>query len=177
MKALRSLPMILAGLLLLGPLGPAPAGARPAESGAVLAVVFLDTSTEGDYNGVRADEVARLAKLEERLGQAFAEQGIRMVDRAPVQADLDRVQNPANCNGCDAKAAAQLGVDLSVTAEVQKVSNLILTMNVFVREAGTGRMIRAGNADIRGNTDESWMRGIGWILRNRIFIGGPIEVE
>lgn len=167
----------LIGAVMLGALGTAEALARPAQTGSVLAVVFLDTSTEGDYNGVREDEVARLAKLEARLGEAFVEQGIEMRDRAPVQAELDRVQNPANCNNCDAKAAQKLGVDLSVTAEVQKVSNLILTINVFVREAGTGRMLRIGNADIRGNTDDSWLRGLRWILKNRIFIGGPIEVD
>lgn len=142
-----------------------------------MAVVFLDTSTEGELNGARADEAARLAMFEARLREAFAAQGLSMVDRAPVQDELDRVQNPANCNGCDAKAAVHLGVDLAVTAEVQKVSNLILTFNVFVREAGSGRMLRAGNADIRGNTDESWRRGLDWILRNRIFAAGPIAVE
>ena len=154
-----------------------PAAARPAESGAVMAVVFLDTSTEGELTGMREDEAARLAAFEARLAEAFAAQGLQMIDRAPVQAELDRVQNPANCNGCDAKAAAHLGVDLAVSAEVQKVSNLILTFNVFVREAGTGRMLRAGNADIRGNTDESWRRGLDWILRNRIFAAGPIDVD
>lgn len=154
-----------------------PAAARMAGSGAVMAVVFLDTSTEGDLNGVRADETARLQALEAQLAQGFAAQGIRLADRAPVQAELDRVQNPANCNGCDAKAAARLGVDVAISAEVQKVSNLILTINVFVREAGTGRMLRAGNADIRGNTDESWRRGVDWILRNRIFRAGPIALE
>ena len=167
----------LASALMLAVSLNAPASARVAESGAVLAVVFLDTSTEGAYGGVRADETQRLAMLEARLREAFAEKGIEIVDRAPVQSALDRVKNPARCNKCDAKAAEALGVDLAITAEVQKVSNLILTINVFVREAGTGRPLRVGNADIRGNTDESWRRGLDWILRNRIFPAGPIEVE
>lgn len=175
MKTLLSGACAASLALALGLAGPA--AARPAGSGSVMAVVFLDTSTEGAMNGVRADETARLAMVERLLGEAFAEEGIEMIDRAPVQAALDRVQNPANCNGCDAKAARELGVDLAVSAEVQKVSNLILTINVFVRDAATGRMLRAGNADIRGNTDDSWRRGLGWILRNRIFSGGPIEID
>jgi hypothetical protein len=88
-----------------------------------------------------------------------------------VADELASVMNPSQCNGCDAKLARALGADLAVTAEVQKVSNLILTINVYVREAGSGTLLRMGNADIRSNTDESWRRGVDYVLRNRIFPG------
>ena len=55
-----------------------------------------------------------------------------------------------------------------LTAEIQKTSNLILHINVYMREAGTGRLVNGGSVDIRSNTDESWMRGMNYILKNRI---------
>jgi len=51
---------------------------------------------------------------------------------------------------------------------VQKVSNLILNMNVYVREADSGRLAAAASADFRGNTDESWSRALDWLARNRL---------
>jgi len=48
---------------------------------------------------------------------------------------------------------------------VQKVSNLILNINVEVRsEAGAARY--RGSVDIRGNTDESWLRGVRRLAEN-----------
>ena len=46
--------------------------------------------------------------------------------------------------------------ELAITGTVQKVSNLILNMNIYVREASSGATIAAVTADMRGNTDESW---------------------
>jgi len=52
---------------------------------------------------------------------------------------------------------------------VQKVSDLILTLNLQLRDAQTGALVKAGVVDIRGDTDENWMRGMRYILKNRIF--------
>ncbi len=55
-----------------------------------------------------------------------------------------------------------------MTGLIQKVSNLILNFNVYVREARTGELLRTGSVDIRGNTDESWRRGVAYLVRNRL---------
>jgi Protein of unknown function (DUF2380) len=49
---------------------------------------------------------------------------------------------------------------------VQKVSNLILNINVYMEDAESGKMKFARSIDIRGNTDESWRRGLDYLLRN-----------
>jgi hypothetical protein len=41
---------------------------------------------------------------------------------------------------------------------VQKVSNVILNMNVYIRDAHTGKLVISMSADFRGNTDESSSR-------------------
>ena len=54
------------------------------------------------------------------------------------------------------------------TGTVQKVSNLILNMNIYVRDASSGATLAAMSADMRGNTDESWSRTLDWLIRNRL---------
>ena len=58
--------------------------------------------------------------------------------------------------------------DESVTGLVQKVSNLIINMNIYLHDVHTGKPIAAMSADMRGNTDESWTRTMEWLIRNRM---------
>jgi hypothetical protein len=72
------------------------------------------------------------------------------------------------CGGCDADLAAKVGARLAITGTVQKVSNLILNMSIYVRDVKSGKVVAAMNADMRGNTDESWLRTVDWLVRNRL---------
>ena len=72
------------------------------------------------------------------------------------------------CGGCDVQYAQKLGADLAITGVVQKVSNLILNMNIYLRDVHTGGVIAVMSADMRGNTDESWSRATNYLVRNRL---------
>ncbi len=133
---------------------------------------LLDDSMQTAVKGDNDDEQARLVMLDEIVEKAFAEHGYELVDLAPVQADLERVLNPAKCNQCDTRMAAKLGADYSLVGEVQKVSNLILSMNLQMRDAKTGEMIKGRVVDIRGNTDQSWQHGMRYILKHSFFKEG-----
>ena len=120
---------------------------------AVFDFEFVDTSIEGATNGPRGDEGARLAWLDREMRQRLAQSGrADVVDVARV-ADRTRARDLRTCGGCDAAFASELGAKYSVTGWVQKVSNLILNMNVVVRDAGTGAVIWSKSVDMRGNTD------------------------
>ncbi|RAZ88035.1 DUF3280 domain-containing protein [Cereibacter johrii] len=136
---------------------------------AFFGLTFIDTSTEGELNGARPDETARIERAEQQAADAFAAHGIELLDLAPVAGDLARIRNPASCGGCELRMARALGADYAVVGEVQKVSNLILAMNLYVKEVSTGRQIRGQAVDIRGNTDESWQCGMRYILERNIF--------
>ena len=43
---------------------------------------------------------------------------------------------------------------------------LLLNINVYMEDAESGKMKFARSVDIRGNTDESWRRGLDYLLRN-----------
>jgi hypothetical protein len=65
--------------------------------------------------------------------------------------------------------ARELGARYAVVSEVQKVSNLILAMNIYVRDTDDGGQVAGQAVDIRGNTDDSWQRGARYILTRNIF--------
>ena len=73
------------------------------------------------------------------------------------------------CPGCEAEVAAQLGADFSMGCLIQKVSNLILNINYYIRDAKTERLQAQYTAAIRGNTDQTWVRSALWLLKNRVF--------
>jgi Protein of unknown function (DUF2380) len=161
MRTLSYLLMPWAVLLVL-------AGPAGAQSVAAFDFELIDTSLEGSINGLRADEQARLARLSDQLRQRLRESGrFTLVDIAPVAAEA-RASNLQACGGCDTRLAQRVGAELAVTGTVQKVSNLILNMNIHMREVSSGRTVAAMSADMRGNTDESWSRALDWLLRNRL---------
>jgi hypothetical protein len=59
-----------------------------------------------------------------------------------------------------------------MTGWVQKVSNLILNMNIVVRDAKTGQVILSKSVDMRGNTDESWSRALDWLVDRYLLAPG-----
>jgi len=145
---------------------------RDGASLAFLGLTFIDTSTEGAYNPVRADETARLAMLQSAVQERLEAEGFAMLDLAPVATDLGRIKNPADCYGCELRIAAKLDADYVVVGEVQKVSNLILSMNLVMRDVATGEVVRARAVDIRSNTDDSWQRGMRYIFKTHFFVEG-----
>jgi hypothetical protein len=65
--------------------------------------------------------------------------------------------------------ARQAGAQLVAYCWVQKVSDLILNLNIVIEDAKTGRHIAGGSVDIRGNTDETWDRGVRYLLEEHVF--------
>jgi hypothetical protein len=127
-----------------------------------------DTSLQGEVQGRRTDQDQRLAALDTQISDILTRSGCcRPVDLHDV-ADQARGLDMKSCDGCDIPLARRVGASISVTGWVQKVSNLILNINVVARNVSTGQVIEAGSVDIRGNTDESWSRGLAYLLRDRL---------
>jgi hypothetical protein len=135
---------------------------------AVFDFELVDTSLQGEVNGPRADEHDRLMRVGDQLRKELAESGrFRLLDISTVNAAAHG-SNLQACGGCDVKYAQQLGADLAMTGVVQKVSNLILNINIYLRDVHTGALVTSISVDLRGNTDESWSRATSYLLRNRL---------
>ena len=144
-------------------------GPTVAQSVAVFDFELIDTSLEGAIRGARLDEQERLARLSDQLRQLLRASGrFSLVDITPIASEA-LASNLQACGGCDIQLARRIGAELAITGTVQKVSNLILNMNIYVRDASSsGATIAAMSADMRGNTDESWSRTLDWLVRNRL---------
>src|ERR1700720_4836472 len=160
---MRNLSRIVALIILMS----APAYAEPAKI-AVFDFELVDTSLQGEVDGPRADEQRRLREAGDQLRKALADSGKFIVlDIAPVHAAA-HASNLQACGGCDVQYAQRLGADLAITGVVQKVSNLILNINIYLRDVHSGRLVTVASADMRGNTDESWSRAMTYLVRNRL---------
>ena len=118
------------------------------------------------------EKEARLAMVSQRLREALIKEELyNVIDSAPV-AQLIRTeaarQSLLGCNGCEVDIARKAGADRILLAWVQKVSNLILNINIEVRDAETGKVVLAKSVDLRGNTDKSWQRGIDFMVRDMV---------
>jgi hypothetical protein len=163
----RATIMRIAGFVIALVLVTSPAHADPPKV-AVFDFELVDTSLQGEVDGPRTDEQRRLINAGDQVRKALAESGkFTVLDIAPVNAAAHG-SNLQSCGGCDVQFAQRLGADLAITGVVQKVSNLILNINFYVRDAHTGNLVTSMSADFRGNTDESWSRGASYLIRNRL---------
>jgi hypothetical protein len=143
------------------------AGAAPSQV-AVFDFELIDTSLQGEVDGPRSDEQGRLMRAGDQVRKALADSGrFTVLDIAPVNVAAHG-SNLQACGGCEVQLARQIGADLVITGTVQKVSNLILNINFYLRDVHTGQLVTAMSADMRGNTDESWTRAADYLLRNRL---------
>ena len=153
---------------LLAPAWPALGAAAPVRV-AAFDFELIDTSLEGEMQGPREDEQRRLRSISDQLRGLLSASGrYVVVELAPVRERIAGAGYLHGCNGCAATIARSLGAELAITGTVQKVSNLILNINLYISDTAGSAPRRAMSVDIRGNTDESWSRGLSYLVRNRL---------
>ena len=104
------------------------------------------------------------ALFQERLESTGRFEFIQIPEK--VQSQIDSGPSIGECNGCEVEYGRKLDADLIAWGTVQKVSNLILNLNVYMGSVETGQMTYIKSVDIRGNTDTSWTKGLGWMLKH-----------
>lgn len=128
-----------------------------------------DESHEGELDGQREDQQRRLQILNAEAKLLFERTGrYQLVDISPAAEEIEKLSPLRRCNGCDIDIAKKFDADFVVLGFVYKVSNLILEIHLFLRDAKTGQVINHMHTNIRGNTDESWLRGLRWLMKNRL---------
>ena len=113
----------------------------------------------------------RLPALSDLLRKEIADSGRYKV--IPLTSHVkDEVQKAAelrSCGGCAVTFAKQMGAQVAITAQVQKVSDLILDMTVFVKEVDTGKPEQAYSVSIRGDQDTSFNHGVKFLVHDEMF--------
>lgn len=133
---------------------------------AVLGLHFENTSPEP----TRPDEVQRLAMVNQQLLRGIEDSPRFEVVPipSPMVAKIDGGPQVGACGGCEIDYGKALGVNEIAWGNVQKVSNLILNINVYIDNVDTGRRTFVHSVDIRGNDDRSWSKGLAFLLNNHL---------
>ena len=113
-------------------------------------------------------ETARIRLLDDLFREKLSASSRFTIVAIPPEIGREIEIGPAisGCNGCERDFARRVGANWAAWGTVQKVSNLILSINVYVEDAEAGKMEFVRSVDIRGNTDESWRHGLTYLLRN-----------
>ena len=129
--------------------------------------VFLQNDNEG-YEPTSDAERARMTALEAQFKTALEMSGgYKFVAVSPeIRAKISGGQMLAECGGCEIDYGKALGATTIAWVRVQKISNLIMNLNVYVADVHTAKMLFIHSVDIRGNTDESWSRSMTYLLKN-----------
>lgn len=160
MMASLRLHLSFAALLLTGTV----AYAEPPKA----AVFDFQLADQGMIGPTDADR-ARLAPLSDMLRTLLKDSGrYEIVSTDPVKGEVARGSDLRRCNGCAEEYARKLGADVAITGEIQKVSNLILNINVYVKDLKGGKPEQAYSVDIRGNNDTSFDRGLRYLVKNNL---------
>jgi hypothetical protein len=137
--------------------------AAPRSIAVIDCTLIDDNASYNDADTNRAQQ-ARVSLISDDLrAQLRDRQLFHVADNTPASgmiAQLGGAQDMNACNGCELQVGRKLGVERVGVCWVQKVSNLIININLRVEDVATGRAMFQGSVDIRGNTDLSWRRGV-----------------
>ena len=129
---------------------------------------LIDEMRDYETEAAKAAQQRRLALISDALRQEFDQRGIYLVVNndaaAKLIADQKALQDLRQCNGCELDIGRALNADVIVLCWVQKVSNLILNINIEVKDVASGKMLYRKSVDLRSNSDRSWLRGIRYMV-------------
>jgi Protein of unknown function (DUF2380) len=133
---------------------------------ALLGAQFLND--HADLEPTTEAERARLASVKALFKSKLEASGRYEFVRVPADVAAKIAAGPqiGNCGGCEFDYAKQLGAEFAAWIVVQKVSDLILNINVYMADVAARKLTFVHSVDIRGNTDESWARGITYLVKN-----------
>ena len=159
----------LAAFLILEGIGVPAAAAAPSDppkSVALLNVQFLND--HGDLEPTTSAEQARLALIGSLFKAKLEASGRYKFVSIPAAAAAKIAAGPeiGACGGCEFDYGKELGADTAAWIVVQKVSDLILNINVYMADVAAKKMAFVHSVDIRGNTDESWTHGLTYLVKN-----------
>ncbi len=151
-----------------------------ASAGQKLAIFPIDMSmpkSEEDYfrgvTGPSPEEQNRLALAQDELQKRLAADGrYDIVDLAPLKDEITAARPIFDCNGCEIDIAAKVKADLVMTSVIEKISETHLSLTVALVDVAQSKLVSNSSVLIQGNTDESWLHGVRWLLKNRLLAEG-----
>ncbi len=164
-QVIRCFSALAIGGIVAGSILAAPAHADPQRI--ALLGVFLQNDNEG-YEPTTDAERNRMKAIAQAFKKMLTESGKYTFVPVPglERQKIDAGQLVGTCGGCEYDYGRELDVEHVAWIRVQKISNLILNINVYMADVSKEKVTFIHSVDLRNNTDESWMRGINYLVQN-----------
>ena len=161
--------MLFRNALLIAGVAAATLTAAPALAKEKLAVFDFQLANLGQLPPTAADK-ARLPRLSNMLRKELSDSGkydvVPLTDK--VKQEVAKAAPLRDCGGCAVDFAKELGADTAVTGQIQKVSNLILNINLYFKKVDSKEPETATSVDIRGDNDDSFDHGVKYIVKHNV---------
>lgn len=135
-------------------------------------LAVLNLALTGDTSDVsRNDEWRqRLTDMTAVLREEIQRSGLyRLVDHRPIPDLIEQWQTTPYlhaCNGCEQEIAKRAGAERVLVGSVFRMSNLVLTLHIDIRDVANGRVLVSRAYDFRGDNDNAWRRAIAYFIEN-----------
>jgi Protein of unknown function (DUF2380) len=136
-------------------------------------LVVLDFELVDEANNplTKAAQEVRLRNATAQVQRELAERQLyRVTNPEPSHALQRALRNQQEylyrCDDCAEQVGKLMGVDLVMSTWVQKVSELILNVNVQIYDVKAQKVMFSKSVDMRGNDDVSWTRAVRFLVRD-----------
>lgn len=89
-------------------------------------------------------------------------------DLSAIAEEIEEKAPLHECNGCENDLAKKAGVELAVLPLLQKSSDTLFNMTIGIQDVATGALKKSVMVVIQGSTDESWLRGVRWLVKRKL---------
>jgi len=128
-----------------------------------------DRSAGRDIIGEDAIDTENLITSTEEARRMLSASGrYSIVDTGAAAGEVTSAGGIQYCNGCEGPLAKELGADLAMIGVFTRVSRTEYTLQVLVRDAGSGTVVLNTSTGLRMGANYSWPRGVKWLMDNRI---------
>jgi len=135
-------------------------------------LVIMEPELDGDLSMPGQAEAwqNRLDMIGDQVADGLSSSGsFEVVDPATVEDELARHRGRNSvyaCTPCATSLAAAAEADEVLAIRVFRMSQLVLSAQLILRDGETGNVLYSRAADFRGDTDESWLRAVGYLVNH-----------
>jgi Protein of unknown function (DUF2380) len=116
-------------------------------------------------------EQARLKLVYDEFIRLMTASGrLEAIDLAPIAAEIEAKSPIYECKGCELELAKKVGADTAYIVVLEKASDTLLNLNLTEVDVMGATVTRRVSAVVTGNTDDSWLGIVRWVVRNRLLV-------
>jgi Protein of unknown function (DUF2380) len=114
-------------------------------------------------------ETERLELVRDELVKMLENRGAyEIVDLSEHASDIRRAAPFDRCDGCEVEFGKRVNADVTVLGVVQKASEMMINVAIYVRDVETGKLAKSMLVSIMQNDDAGWLRAVRHLVKNRL---------